>query len=97
MIYVLTSGKVESGVEIKVDNSLEMFTPPQSEATQSLKEYRRLFGRDDVFMISAKGDVFSVEFLKKLKTLEEEIKLVNRYKMLHAIIANRETTEQTQR
>ncbi len=62
---------------IKVDNSLEMFTPPQSEATQSLKEYRRLFGRDDVFMVSAKGDIFSVEFLKKLKALENEVKLIN--------------------
>ena len=64
-------------VAIKVDNSLEMFTPPQSEATQSLKEYRRLFGRDDVFMVSAKGKVFSVDFLKKLKALEEEVKLIN--------------------
>ena len=50
--------------KIKVDNSLEMFTPPESEAIKSLKEYRSLFGRDDLFLISASGDVFTVDFFE---------------------------------
>jgi uncharacterized protein len=63
--------------KIRVDNSLEMFTPPESEAIKSLKEYRSLFGRDDLFLISASGDVFTVDFLNRLKSLENEIKTLD--------------------
>jgi uncharacterized protein len=63
--------------KIRVDNSLEMFTPPESEAIKSLKEYRSLFGRDDLFLISASGDVFTVDFFNRLKALENEIKTID--------------------
>ena len=63
--------------KIKVDNSLEMFTPPDSEAVRFRDQYRDLFGRDDLFMISARGDVFTTNFLTKLKELEKEVKAID--------------------
>ena len=59
---------------IKVDNNLEVFAPVGSEILKSRDHYQKLFGRDDLFMISVEGDVFQADFLKKLKKLEEEIK-----------------------
>ncbi len=62
---------------IKVNNSLEMFTPPDSDAVLNREHYRDMFGRDDLFMISARGDVFTESFLSKLKALEAEISALN--------------------
>lgn len=62
---------------LRVDNSLEVFAPPDSEVVKSRSKYQSLFGRDDLFLISARGDVFTVSFLSKIRDLEEELKKIN--------------------
>ena len=60
--------------ELVVDNSLEVFAPAEAEVMRSRARYRDLFGRDDLFMISVKGEVFTVDYLNRLQRLESEVK-----------------------
>ena len=55
---------------VKVDNNLEVFAPVNSKVLKSRDQYQKMFGREDLFMISVKGDVFTSEFLNKIKNLE---------------------------
>lgn len=54
---------------ITVDTSVESFAASDSPATAVLEEYRDTFGRDDLFVVLVTGDVFSVDYLKRLKAL----------------------------
>lgn len=58
---------------LKVDNSLDVFAPAEAQVMQSRTHYRDLFGRDDLFLVSVKGDVFTLAYLQRLKQLEGEI------------------------
>lgn len=58
---------------VKIDNNLEVFAPVNSKILKSRDQYQKMFGRDDLFMISVKGDVFTGEFLGKIKKLEQDI------------------------
>ena len=62
-----------SAHKLKVNNSLEMFTPPEADVLKTRDQYRALFGRDEFFLISARGDVFSADYLTRLKALEAEV------------------------
>ena len=66
-----------AATQIKVDNSLEMFAPRDAQVVKSRDRYRSLFGRDDLFLISVRGDVFTEDFLQRLGDLEKELKTVN--------------------
>ena len=56
-----------------LDNRPEVFEPKGSNATVVLSELREEFGRDDLFLIVFEGDVFSLDFLKKLQTVHDEV------------------------
>ena len=58
--------------QLKINNSMEMFTPPDAPVLKTRNQYRALFGRDDLFLISVRGDVFSAHYLERLKELEAE-------------------------
>jgi uncharacterized protein len=58
---------------VKIDNNLEVFAPVNSKILKSRDQYQKMFGRDDLFMISVKGDVFTGDFLGKIKKLEQDI------------------------
>ncbi len=73
MTLALTAFMAKSAADIKVDNSVEAFLSDDSEASGALEELRDLFGRDDVFLILAEGDVFSLPYLTKLRALHEEV------------------------
>ncbi len=60
-----------------VDTTVEAFLSETSETGVILEEFRDEFGRDDVFMILAEGDVFSLPYLRKLKTLHERLEVIN--------------------
>lgn len=68
-----------AATQLKVNNSMEMFTPPDAEVIKTRDQYRDLFGRDDLFLISARGEVFSEGYLKKLRALEADISKLNLY------------------
>ena len=57
-----------------VDTSVEAFAKTDSESHQVLLEYRRDFGRDSMFFVLIKGDVFTMPFLERLKALHDELK-----------------------
>ena len=57
----------------RVDTSVEAFADHHSEARRLLDEYRAEFGRDDVLMVLVEGDVFSVDYLTRLKALHQAL------------------------
>jgi uncharacterized protein len=56
---------------LEVNNDDELFL--DQEGLASLEAYREVFGRDDVFITVAKGDVFSLPYLEKLRALHADI------------------------
>ena len=60
-----------------VDNSTEAFLNADSKVGLVLEESRDLFGRDDVFLVVARGNVFTRAFLERLKSLHGELRLEN--------------------
>ena len=75
MITLITSIGILS--RLSINNGLEMFTPSDSPAVHNRELYRDLFGRDDLFMISARGEVFTQEYLGRIKRLEDELSRLN--------------------
>ncbi|MBT6432229.1 MAG: MMPL family transporter [Deltaproteobacteria bacterium] len=60
-----------------LDNRPEVFEPKGSNATVVLSELREEFGRDDLFLIIFEGDVFSLDFLKRLQAVHDEVAKVD--------------------
>ena len=56
-----------------VDMGIESFTDKSSKTNSILKEFRKEFGRDDVWVIAAEGEVFSREYLESLERLHREL------------------------
>ena len=56
-----------------LDNRPEQFEPRGFNTTAVLGELREEFGRDDLFLIVFEGDVFSLDFLKKLQAVHDEV------------------------
>ncbi|MFT5431180.1 MAG: putative RND superfamily exporter protein [Myxococcota bacterium] len=63
--------------KLHVDNSIEAFAASGSEAADVLEEFRDEFGRDDMYLILIKGDVFSLPYLKKIQKLDNELSAIN--------------------
>ncbi len=62
-----------AGRDIVIDNSVEAFLSSESEARDVLEQLRDDFGRDDAFLVIVEGDVFSNDYIRRLKALEAEI------------------------
>ncbi len=60
-----------------VDTSVDAFSDPSNNSVEVLERYRDLFGRDDYFMVLIEGDVFSMPYLNKLKSLHDELEGLN--------------------
>ncbi len=62
---------------IRTDLTIESFLDSDSSTLSTLEEFRDHFGRDDVFLVLVKGDVFSTPFLLKLKKLHQQLAEMN--------------------
>jgi hypothetical protein len=60
-----------------VDNSNEAFMEAGSEADRRLKALRDAFGRDEVFLVLVEGDVFSLDYLRRLRALHEDLREID--------------------
>lgn len=58
---------------LEIDTSVEAFLATKSDAFATLEELRDDFGRDEMFVVIAEGEVFSLPFLTRLKALHEEL------------------------
>jgi predicted RND superfamily exporter protein len=58
---------------LTMDMTIESFMDNQSLALQTLEEYRDQFGRDDAFIVQAEGEVFSADYLERLRKLHAEL------------------------
>lgn len=63
--------------KLKVDTSVEAFLATQSDAFTRLEELRDDFGRDEMFMVVAEGDVFTMPFLENLRALHRELAAID--------------------
>ena len=64
LTVLLTAGAVyQVKTKLQIKASLETFLSADSETHATLEAFRENFGRDDVFLVLASGDVFSIEFL----------------------------------
>ncbi len=58
--------------KLVLDSSPEAFVPENSPAQKALEKSRAIFGNDDIILVMAKGDVFSLPFLDALKQLQNK-------------------------
>ncbi|MEZ4463406.1 MAG: hypothetical protein R3F43_02535 [bacterium] len=58
---------------LKVDTTIEAFASTDSPSQKTLESFRDEFGGDQAFIVLVEGDVFSLEFLNRLKALHEEL------------------------
>ncbi len=77
MTIVVTAAGGFFAKGLKQDMAIESFLDSQSEALRVLEEFRDQFGRDDVFMVVVEGDVFSSQYISRLKKLHDELENIN--------------------
>lgn len=58
---------------LRIDTSVESFISTDSEPAKLLETLRDDFGRDEMYFVLARGDVFSMPFLTRLRSLHEEL------------------------
>jgi predicted RND superfamily exporter protein len=68
-----TLGMARAMKDLKVENGPDAVFSVGSEARVLLDEYRRNFGQDELFLVLAEGDVFSLDYLSKLKALHDDL------------------------
>ena len=56
-----------------LETSNEAFLDASSAAAINLEKLRDSFGRDEMFLVLIEGDVFSLDYLSRLKKLHEEL------------------------
>lgn len=61
---------------LSIDNSVEAFMGEDAEEVRVLEELYVDFGQDNLFQIVVAGDVFSLDYLKRLKKLHEELAVI---------------------
>ncbi len=72
LTFALTGGAAYvAKSQIRIDTSIEAFAANDSKTQKVLERYRDEFGRDDVFLLLIEGEVFSPEYVKRLRTLHE--------------------------
>lgn len=62
---------------LRVDNSTEAFLSSEDDSSVVLEELRDSFGQDTLFQVLVEGDVFTLEYLGRLKKLHEELEKLN--------------------
>jgi predicted RND superfamily exporter protein len=62
---------------LHLDNSMEAFTDQTSATHKALLEFRKTYGRDDLFLVAISGDVFSLAFLNDLKALHQKLETLD--------------------
>lgn len=62
-----------AATKLQLDTSVEAFTSGRSTNREVLERFRDLFGRDDLFVVMAQGDVFSNDYLQRLRALHDEL------------------------
>ncbi len=81
ILAALAVGTVLFGLQIKrhahVDNSVEAFAASNDGSQDVLERLRDEFGRDDVFVVLVKGDVFTDPYMTKLQGLHGEVAALN--------------------
>jgi len=73
---LVVAGMASQLPKMTVDTSTEGFMQPDDPLRVRYDEFRYQFGRDERIMIiveSEKGDIFTLDFLKKLKTFHEDL------------------------
>jgi hypothetical protein len=81
LLLLTLASVVGSGVlvlkRMRVDTSIEAFSSTASESQRILEEFRDEFGRDEAFMVMIEGDVFSLDYLTRLKALHDELAVLD--------------------
>ena len=74
LVTLLTAaGSLALVSKTRVDTSIEAFIAQDSDTQRLLEEYRDEFGRDAAFIVLIEGDVFSMAYLEKLRSLHAEL------------------------
>ncbi len=74
LMIVLALGAVRQLPNLRIDMSDEGFLHPSDPILKTYNDFRDQFGRDDLVVLAIESDqVFSQEFLKKLKKLHETL------------------------
>jgi len=73
VLVLLTGLFAVGGRQLVIDNSVEAFLSSDSDARDALEQMRDDFGRDDVFLVLIEGDVFTKDYINRVKALEAEI------------------------
>ena len=68
---------VQIPLRLTVDTSLESVVDEDSPVRHTLDELRAEFGRDDVFMVLARGEVFTEPYLTRLAALHVELENID--------------------
>ena len=58
---------------LALDNRPEVFAPKNDASHLALEKLREAFGRDDFFIVTIEGDVFTPPFLNKMKKLHQDL------------------------
>jgi uncharacterized protein len=78
LTLLMTAGSIyQIKHHLRVDFDIESFLEGKSETRASLDTFRDIFGRDDRFLVMLEGDVFSMDYLDKLRALHEELGLID--------------------
>ena len=62
---------------LKMITSLDSFTAEGDETKVTLAAFRETFGRDDMILVMAAGDVFSMDYLNRLKALHADLEQID--------------------
>lgn len=63
----------QAATNLKVDSRTESLIADDSPASLALAELRKEFGDDNLFLLLIEGDVFSMDYLERLRALHEEL------------------------
>ena len=73
LIIVITGLAGWKAQDLQTDMNVEAFMDQSSDELEVLETFRDYFGRDDVFVVLASGDVFTAAYLDRLRALHDEI------------------------
>ncbi|NRA32352.1 MAG: MMPL family transporter [Polyangiaceae bacterium] len=78
LTLVVTSFMVHQVVtRFRINASTEALLAADSEAGRTLEILRDDFGQDETFLIVAAGDVFSMDYLNRLKALQKDVEAIS--------------------
>ena len=63
--------------KLRLEAELDSLAPKDAPEVIALEAFRDVFGRDDLFMVVAKGDVFSMGYVNKLRDLHQDLERIN--------------------